>query len=88
MSDPVYDKLAFRGYRILVETSSGSVWRYPYRDYLDIKDMMRRQPDPHHFPSPAEACMIITNGERGKGIMCRPHSVEDLEGNILWINDK
>lgn len=78
----------FRGYRILTQTSSGQIWRYAYPTYLDIKDMMRDQPDPNHFPSPEEACMIITNGERSKGIMCKPHSVYDLEGNILWCNDK
>lgn len=88
MSDPVYNKLAFRGYMIFTQTSTGNIWQYRYSTYLDIKDMMRDQPDPNHFPGPQEACMIITNGERVKGIMCKPYKTEDLEGNILWSNDK
>lgn len=88
MSDHVYNKLAFRGYLIFTQTSAGNIWQYRYRTLLDIKDMMREQPDPDYFPSPEEACMIITNGERSKGIMCKPARTEDLEGNILWYNDK
>lgn len=84
MSDPVYNKLVFRGYMIFILYMGGVTRKFPYRTYEEMQDLTKSK---DNFPSPAEACMLIANSERFLGFMCAPHHVEDLEGNTLWVNE-
>lgn len=83
-SDPVYNKLVFRGYMIFVIYMDYKMRKFPYRTFEEIQDLTKSK---DNFPSPEEACMLIANAERFLGFMCAPHHVEDLEGNTLWLNE-
>ena len=92
VSDPLYNKLSFRGYLVTIRTTgspfSKTLYFHRFENTFQIKDLMRGQQDPDHFPSPEEAGWVVFQNEQANGKERDIVNVADLEGNILWSNDK
>lgn len=82
-SDSVYNKLKFNGYFVYLHFLDSGIEGFALRTSLDILDLTK---DPMVFPSPAEAAMMIANGERHRRV-CAPIYVTDNDYKILWIAD-